>query len=44
MLSWCVDLQAQSMSTAQTPGPIDIYARLSRKGDKEQRSTSGQAS
>lgn len=30
------------MSTTQIPGPIDIYARLSRKGDKEQRSTSGQ--
>ena len=30
------------MSTAQTTGPIDVYARLSRKGDKEQRSTSGQ--
>src|SRR6266496_2818047 len=31
------------MSTTQVTGPIDIYARLSRKGDKEQRSTSGQA-
>src|SRR5258708_13910942 len=30
------------MSTPQSTGPIDIYARLSRKGDKEQRSTSGQ--
>jgi site-specific DNA recombinase len=30
------------MSTAQATGPIDIYARLSRKGDKQQRSTSGQ--
>jgi DNA invertase Pin-like site-specific DNA recombinase len=30
------------MSAPQTAGPIDIYARLSRKGDKQQRSTSGQ--
>ena len=28
--------------TAQASQPIDIYARVSRKGDKEQRSTSGQ--
>src|ERR1035438_9716822 len=27
---------------SQQPGPIDIYARVSRKGDKEQRSTGGQ--
>jgi site-specific DNA recombinase len=30
------------MSAPQSTGPVDIYARLSRKGDKEQRSTSGQ--
>ena len=30
------------MSAPQVTGPIDIYARLSRKGDKQQRSTSGQ--
>jgi site-specific DNA recombinase len=30
------------MSRPQAPGPIDIYARVSTKGDKEQRSTDGQ--
>ena len=30
------------MSAPQVTGPVDIYARLSRKGDKQQRSTSGQ--
>jgi site-specific DNA recombinase len=30
------------MSRPQPAGPIDVYARVSRKGDKEQRSTSGQ--
>src|SRR5260221_2515803 len=30
------------MSRPQPSGPIDIYARVSRAGDKEQRSTSGQ--
>src|SRR5260370_21880417 len=30
------------MSSPQEAGAVDIYARVSRKGDKEQRSTSGQ--
>src|SRR5258708_33039407 len=30
------------MSRPQPPGPIDIYARESRKGDKRQQSTSGE--
>ena len=30
------------MSRPEPAGPIDTYARVSRKGDKEQRSTSGQ--
>jgi site-specific DNA recombinase len=30
------------MSRPEVSGPIDIYARLSRKGDKEQRSTGSQ--
>jgi len=31
------------MSRPEISGPVDIYARVSRKGDREQRSTSGQA-
>src|SRR5258708_36093311 len=30
------------MSRPESTGPVDIYARQSRKGDKQQRSTSGQ--
>src|SRR5258706_574977 len=30
------------MSQSEVSGPVDIYARVSRKGDKQQRSTSGQ--